>query len=153
MARHNTKATLVRYAKTESGWRRGTVVVAKNGRVNPAVMMVNGATVAIDPKSIYQIRFYEGSKARYSNVGFDYEAASQMLEKYTASRQLEKANGVLGIIVPTKDEDAPKTLAQELADYLTEKRSPSFNLSYDSIHLYESTLSESIRFLQAGVCI
>ena len=140
----NTKATLVRYGKTTNGWKRGTLIAAKNGRTKPDAMIVSGVEVSIPADSQYQIRYYDGAKVKYQSVGTDYEAAKTTLEKYTASRQRESADEALGIIKPEVAE-AEKTLEVLLDEFLAAKKSPSLDLSTDSIHLYTSTLPEFVR--------
>jgi integrase len=138
-------ATLLRYAKTPTGWRRGLIVTSRNGRVKPDSMLVQGVEVPIPPTSQYQIRFYENGKAKYQSMGTDYEAAKTMMGKYTASRNIEAANVTLGITKPEKGEDATKTMEDYLREYLESKRSPSLDLSHTSIRHYEDTLPEFVR--------
>lgn len=138
-------ASLVRYAKIDGlGWRRGSIVSSKNGRVKPDAMLCAGKEYRIPAESAYQIRHYQDGKAVYVTVGSDYYAARAMLEKLTASRQHEAAEAVLGIIKP-KPQDAPRTLADELGAYLLKKKSPSLNLSVTSIHLYTTTLTAFVQ--------
>ena len=98
-------ASLVRYAKIAGlGWRRGSILSAKNGRVKPDAMLYAGKTHSVPADSPYQIRHYQSGKAVYATVGTDYDAEQSMLEKFRASRQLEVAHNALGIILPKPDE-------------------------------------------------
>jgi hypothetical protein len=38
----NRKVTLLRYCKTEAGWRRYPVVIDKTGKVKPNAVLVRG---------------------------------------------------------------------------------------------------------------
>lgn len=115
MPKQNLKASLVRYARIEGkGWRRGSILTSRNGRVKNDVLVIGGREYSIDPASPYQVRYYDGSKACYVTVGSDYEAARAMLEKHIASRQLDAARETLGIVTPepNRPAEAPKRLAE-----------------------------------------
>lgn len=141
MPKKNRAASLVRYGKIESlGWRRGHIVTSKNGRVKSDAMIFAGKEYPISASSNYQIRHYNGNSPVYVTVGSDYDIALSTLARFTASRQLEAANAALGIITP-KPAETPKTLAEQLAEYLAKKKSPSLDLSATSIHLYTTTLT------------
>lgn len=95
MPRKNRAASLVRYAKIENlGWRRGSIVSSKNGRVKPDAMMYDRKEYRIPASSHYPIRHYQGNKAVYVTVGSDYDAALVTLAKFAASRQLEASQAV-----------------------------------------------------------
>lgn len=64
----NRKVVLLRYCKTPKGWRRYPVAFGKNGRIRPQYVLVNGIPTEY-PEGHYEIRFYQGSKAVYRNVG------------------------------------------------------------------------------------
>jgi len=66
----NKKVTLLRYCKTESGWRRFPVVIGKTGKVRPDAVLANGQE-RIYPDGYYCIRTYLGDKPQYTNVGTD----------------------------------------------------------------------------------
>ena len=63
----NRKVILLRYCKTEKGWRRYPVAVGKNGRIRPNFVLVNGVPHEY-PEGHYEIRSYQGSKPVYRNV-------------------------------------------------------------------------------------
>jgi len=121
------------------GWRRGKLIKAKNGRYKPGYMLYNGQKFEV-PNGTYQIRHYVGSKAVYTVVGNDLDAAESMLLKLNATRQKEAAEITLGIAPAPKMEER-KTLVQLAGEYIEKKKSPSQGLSRASIHLYEATLN------------
>jgi hypothetical protein len=93
----NKVATLVRNANLEGvGWRRGTLIQSKNGRIKDGFMLYNGVEYPA-PNGTYQIRHYVGSKAAYVTVGNDLDAALVMLERLNATRAKEAAEITLGI--------------------------------------------------------
>lgn len=151
MAKQNRKATLVRYARINGiGWRRGSIVSAKNGRVKPDAMLYAGREHPVANDSVYQIRYYEGEKAKYTSVGSDYEEATGMLKKYLAARQLEAAQEVLGLCKQEEPKKEPekepaKSLTDLVIEYIAKKKSPSLNLSMTSIRHYEDTLPDFVR--------
>src|SRR6185437_10010351 len=64
----NRKVTLVRYCKTPDGWKRYPAVIGKNGRVKPGFVTAKGRQHHY-VEGHYEVRYYEGSKLRYKNVG------------------------------------------------------------------------------------
>jgi integrase len=81
----NRKVVLLRYCKTEKGWRRYPVVTGKNGRIRPNYVLVDGQPVEY-PEGHYELRSYQGSKAVYRNVG--QFAAEAVLERDRESQLL-----------------------------------------------------------------
>jgi hypothetical protein len=139
----NRTATLIRYAKLPKiGWRRGTLVKAKNGQYKPGVMVYNRQEFEAT-NGVYQIRTYRGKTAVHVSIGDDLAVAQVMLKNYTAVRDKAEAEAVLGI-PPTKDEgeskEERKTLTVLAEEYIADKLSPSQGLSRTSIRLYEKTL-------------
>jgi hypothetical protein len=57
----NRRVTLLRYCKTESGWRRFRVVIGKTGKMKPNAVWVHGQE-RVYPEGYYCIRFYAGAK-------------------------------------------------------------------------------------------
>jgi integrase len=76
----NRKVTLLRYCKTEKGWRRFPVVIGRNGRIRPDFVLVNDVPVAY-PDGHYEIRYYKGDKPVYRNVGTDAQDAERERDK------------------------------------------------------------------------
>jgi integrase len=137
----NKVATLVRNANLEGvGWRRGTLIQSKNGRIKDGFMLYNGVEYPA-PNGTYQIRHYVGSKAAYVTVGNDLDAALVMLERLNATRAKEAAEITLGIAPAPMPEEDRKTVAVLASDYIAKKKSPSQGLTRTSTRLYENTLN------------
>jgi integrase len=142
VARQNIKASLVIYGNIPGvGWRRGSVVRAKNGRAKPGVMRCNGMEYPC-PNGVYQIRTYTGNKAVYTSVGNDFDKAQATLERLIATRQLEQAQMSLGIKLPEAKEK-PKTL-MELRKGFIEKYAHG---SADSEYAYRYVSGEFVRLM------
>ncbi|HEV2175410.1 MAG TPA: hypothetical protein VGR71_17675, partial [Nitrospira sp.] len=93
----NLKVGLVRLCKTPAGWKRYPAVFGKNGRLKPGVVQVNGRERDY-PVGRYQVRWYEGRKTTYKDVGdHPMEALNEM--RRTAhlliARDESKSAGVL----------------------------------------------------------
>ena len=142
----NKVATLIRNANLPGiGWRRGTLIKSKNGRIKPDAMLYNGVEYAA-PQGTYQIRHYVGSKAVYVTLDNDLGAALVTLERLNATRAKEAAEATLGIApAPTPKQDDRKTLAELAAAYIAKKKSPSQGLSRTSTRLYETTLNAFVK--------
>jgi integrase len=61
---------VMRYCKTEVGWRRHPAAFGRNGRIRPGYVTVNGGQRHY-PEGHYELRMYEGSKVVYKPVGDD----------------------------------------------------------------------------------
>jgi integrase len=99
----NKKVTLLRYCKTESGWRRFPVVIGKTGKVRPDAVLANGQE-RIYPEGYYCIRTYEGNKPKYTNIGTDPTEAlllQQREEKLLTARDSAQEAGT-EIVEPTE---------------------------------------------------
>ncbi|MGB0073623.1 MAG: site-specific integrase [Terracidiphilus sp.] len=141
MAKQNIRASLVVYARLPDGWRRGSLVPTRTGFRTDA-MLVSGVVHTV-ANPTYQVRTYNGSKAKYTTVGSDLKVALETLAKVQASRQLESAQQTLGIIVP-KEEPKGKTLAELVKEYIAKKESPSLGLSETSIRHYKDSLLDFV---------
>ena len=96
----NRKATLVRCAKVpDQGWRRGTLIKTKNGRIKPDYMMYKGEQVHC-PQGKYEIRYYEGSKALHKPAGSDLDVALAAFALFEKKLQYEALQQDLGIKMP-----------------------------------------------------
>lgn len=85
----NRKVSLVRLCKTPSGWRRYLVAFDGEGSVRPLGVSGRGQEKKY-PEGHYELRYYEGRRTKYDNVGSDPERA---LEAWRAKRQsVEAAN-------------------------------------------------------------
>jgi len=130
MPKTNTKASLVRYARIEGiGWRRGSIVTSKNGRVKPNAMLYANKEYLIAADSAYQIRHYQGIKAAYVTVGSDYDAAQSTLQRYLDTQQHRVLEVKLGIKLDSPSE-APKTLAQCREDFVEKYAHGSADTEY-----------------------
>ncbi|MGB6689952.1 MAG: hypothetical protein WBE76_19115 [Terracidiphilus sp.] len=145
MAKANRAASLVRYAKVHGlGWFRGSLIHSKNGRIKDGYMMVNGVERHA-PNGQYQIRTYDGSKAKYTSVGNDLEQAQALLQRYLNTREHERLESELGIKLAQPQAQERKTLTEVVTEYIVRKKAPSLNLSETSIRHYEDTLPEFAR--------
>src|SRR5579864_546981 len=85
----NRKVTLVRSARVPgSGWRRGTLIRAKNGRIKPDYMVYLGEQVHC-PHGRYEIRYYEGRKSVHKPVGKDLDVAQAAFSLFEKKLQYE----------------------------------------------------------------
>lgn len=96
----NRTVSLIRYAHIpDLGWKRGLPVTAKNGRIKPNWMYVNGVEVEA-ANGQYQIQYYLGRKTVRKNVGNDLEGALEILEAAQKKHQSENLAHDLGIEMP-----------------------------------------------------
>jgi integrase/recombinase XerD len=141
----NRTATLIRYAKLPNvGWRRGTLVKAKNGQFKPGFMIYNGQEFEAS-QGVYQSRTYNGKTAIHVSVGNDLAAAQVMLKKHIAVREKAENEAILGIPPEPKPEERT-TLADLASAYIADKLSPSQGLSRTSTRLYENTLKSFVAY-------
>jgi integrase len=74
----NQKVTLIRYCRVDEGersvWKRYPVAIGKNGKIRPDYVIVKAQHVHC-PIGHYELRFYEGRKLRYENVGNNAQTA------------------------------------------------------------------------------
>jgi integrase len=95
----NKTVTLMRYCKTETGWKRLPAVIGGNGRVRPGYVREGGKLVEY-PKGQYQLRFYFGSKVRYESIGDNpAEALLKMRQKERLLTALDAATGAGAVLV------------------------------------------------------
>jgi hypothetical protein len=67
----NRTVSLLRYASVPGkGWRRGAVVMTRNGKLKPDVMLVSGTEVHC-PNGRYRMRQYQGKNPVYTELGTD----------------------------------------------------------------------------------
>ncbi len=79
-------ASLVRYARLSGvGWRRGTLVQGKNGRIKPNAVLCGGVEYTVEPDNgVFQIRQSKNGKSIYTNCGTDLETALARLSQIQA---------------------------------------------------------------------
>ncbi len=139
----NRKTTLVRCAKIpDLGWRRGTLIITKNGRIKPDYMMYNGEQVYC-PQGKYEIRYYEGRKCLHKPVGSDLDVALTAFALFEKKLQYEALQQDLGIKMPELREVERRTLG-ELRDRYVEKYAHG---SDSTIRKYTFVGKEFTRFL------
>jgi len=93
----NLKVTVVKLCKTPEGWKRYRVVFGKNGRIKPGVVLIDGVEREAPPGGRFQVRWYEGRKTTYKDVGMnaaDAMAAMQRQAQLLMARDSSKAAGV-----------------------------------------------------------
>lgn len=92
-------ASLLRYANIPGvGWRRGTLVQAKNGRIKPNALLYGGVEYTVEPDNgVFQIRQYKNGKSTYTNCGSDVDAALARLAQLQAKANLLTAQRKLGM--------------------------------------------------------
>ena len=116
MANRNT--SLIRYALIPGvGWRRGTLVTAKNGRIKPDWMVYNKQEVHC-PNGKYEIRTYEGSKAIHKPVGSDLDVAQTAYQQFTKKLQYAQLQTELGIKMPDAPKAERKTIQSQIEPFI-----------------------------------
>jgi integrase len=117
----NQKVTLMRYCKVDEGehsvWKRYPVAVGKNGKLRPDYVVIKAQQVHA-PTGHYELRFYEGSKLRYENVGNNVQTA--LTKKQTKERTLtaKTAADVAGIKII--EQEGRKNIRKESNRYIKE---------------------------------
>jgi integrase len=140
----NRTASLIRNANLPGiGWRRGTLIQSKNGRIKDGFMLYNGVEYPA-PQGTYQVRHYIGSKAVYVTVGNDLNAAQVMLERLNATRAKEAAEITLGIAPAPKPEEDRKAI-EELKLAFLKKRTAGASKSNTA--LYTITVESFCKFV------
>jgi hypothetical protein len=141
----NKKVILLRYCKTENGWRRFPAVIGKTGKVKPKAVFVNGQE-RIYPDGYYCIRHYAGEKPLYKNVGINPTEALQaqqreealLLARYTADE------AGTNIVEP----DTRRSIRNWGADFLLEKELEPHR-SRDTMDGYRVILGEFLEMCPA----
>ncbi|HUN89133.1 MAG TPA: hypothetical protein VMU28_10100, partial [Terriglobales bacterium] len=118
----NRTLSLIRYARTQKGWRRGPAVVGKNGKLKPNVMIFGGAEIAC-PEGRFQMVRYQSKRAVYTDLGND---PVEVMDKFRAAEAKQKvvvAAVAAGIAAPDSTIDTQrKTIKKYAADFLTMHR-------------------------------
>jgi integrase len=141
----NRKVILLRYCKTENGWRRYPVVIGKTGKVKPNAVLVNGQE-GIYPDGYYCIRHYMGDKPVYQNVGTDPSQALQAQQREEALLLARHSADEAGTsIVEPKTR---RSLRDRAADFLHEKELEPHR-SRDTMDGYRIILDEFLRVCSA----
>lgn len=140
----NRTLTLLRFAKLDTGWRRGKAVLLSNGKIRHPYMMVGGKAVAA-PTGRYQIVRYDGRKPVYVELGND---PTEALAKYKieVSKHNMRCTAIqAGVEVAPQEPQEPKkparkTLTQYAADFIQMHRNLPHR-SDDSVRVYRSITS------------
>ena len=118
----NQKVTLMRYCRVDEGeravWKRYPAAFGKNGKIRPDYVVINAQKVHC-PTGHYELRYYEGSKLRYENVGKNAQTArikKLAKEKTLAARS---AADVAGIMVV--EQEGRKNLRKEADLYVKDR--------------------------------
>jgi integrase len=141
----NKKVVLLRYCKTEDGWRRFPVVVGKTGKVKPNAVLVDGQE-RLYPEGYYCIRFYVAEKPVYRNVGTDPSEALQARQREEAlllARHTADEAGT-SIVEP----NTRRSIRDWAADFLSEKDLEPHR-SRDTMDGYRIILDEFLRVCSA----
>ncbi|HEX4068188.1 MAG TPA: site-specific integrase [Acidobacteriaceae bacterium] len=94
----NQTVTLLRYCRIGDVWKRLPVAYAKNGRLRPGYVLIDGKQ--IECNGHYVLRWFEGRKLRYQNVG---ENATDALTAKLSKEKLLTAQTAAqdaGIVLP-----------------------------------------------------
>lgn len=134
----NTQVTLIWRCKTEAGWRQFKAVMGTNGKVRKGVVVVGEPPQEKHyPEGRFQLRYYEGAKMVYKDVGTESSKALDekwVRENLLAARTTAAAAGVQIVEDPTR-----KTLKKAYAAFLqaTEDRG-----STEAVVVYRTALDE-----------
>ena len=112
------KVSLTKLVQTDAGPRYCPVVFARNGRVRPDYVVVNGAEEH-HPEGAYYIDWNQNKKRKRLAVGKD--AASAYAQKLRKEAELNAiAQGVP--VTPDAQEEAGRSLNEAIAQYVEETR-------------------------------
>jgi integrase/recombinase XerD len=137
----NIKVALLRYCLTDAGWRRLRVTAIRKGRGWEERVDTPQGTKLLE-KGEYQLRWYQGSQARFKGVGKDLQEALTSWENQIAILEAEKAAAAAGReLVP----DAPGrlTLLEAKRRFLEKKRLVDRDL--ETISAYENLIAEFLK--------
>ncbi len=95
----NRTTSLIAYGRTSQGWRRGTIITGKNGKLKPGVMLLNGKETPYE-NGHYEVRYYDGGTTKHKNVGRNYAAACKTLSRFDTAVAANDSLVALGVAVP-----------------------------------------------------
>jgi len=115
----NRRVTLIWRCKTEKGWERFRPVMGANGRPRKGWVMAGDPPEERHyPEGRFQLRFYEGSKALYKDIGPDANRVlgeKHVLENLLSARDsVANTKGAIQII----EDPERRTLAKAYAAFL-----------------------------------
>ena len=115
----NSKVTLVRRCKTDEGWKFYLAAIGRNGRVRPDYAVVDGKQICF-PIGHYELRFYEGRKLRYENVGEN--AANALNAKLAKEKRLKAKTAANDAGVALVEVPGRKYLRREAGLYVQDRK-------------------------------
>ena len=144
----NETVTLLRYAKMPGvGWRRGTAIIGKTGKVTPDDMLLGKWTdkrKVYAPEGHYVLRYFDGRLPRYRKPGNDPSEALDELQTAKSELRFKNSAKAAGYIIPAPIPVKLKPLAEYGREFLEQKRSPSLKLDEDTIKLYTVIVEEFV---------
>jgi len=119
----NSKVSLVRRVKTDSGWRYYPAAYAANGKVKPGVVVADGEEVKY-PSGHYALRYYQGTRLIVEALkgASPAEAEAKRIVKESRMSAMIVARDA-GIAIKLHDPLKQETLAAELRRFLTDTAS------------------------------
>ena len=119
----NSKVSLVRRVKTDSGWRYYPAAYAANGKVKPGVVVADGGEVKY-PSGHYALRYYQGTRLIVEALkgASPAEAEAKRIVKESRMSAMIVARDA-GIAIKLHDPLKQETLAAELRRFLTDTAS------------------------------
>jgi len=131
----NRTLKLIRYAKLDSGWRRGAVVLTRNGKLKHPYMKVAGRETEAE-QGRYKIVRYEGNKPIYTDLGNDPVDALARYRAEEMKLNARRAAGDAGLsIAEPEPEPKTRTLKQDADAFLRMHKSLPHR-SDDSVRVY-----------------
>jgi len=113
----NRTISLIRYARVDGkGWRRGSVVLTKQGRIKPDVMIYGGSEIPC-PDGRYQIVKHNGTKKIYTDLGNDPADALAQFKAAESKQSVRVAASRAGIEL-VEDDSTRKTIRQYAGSFL-----------------------------------
>jgi len=137
----NTKVALLRYCRTDAGWRRLRLTAIRKGRGWEERIELP-AGLKILEKGEYQLRWYEGSRNLFKGVGKDLQEALTSCNNQIALLEAERAAAAAGrALIP----DGPSriSLLQAKQRFLEKKR--LVDRDEETISAYENLISEFLK--------
>lgn len=118
----NHKVTLVRHCRVDEGeratWKRYRVAIGRNGKIRPDYVLINNQQVHC-PMGHYELRFYEGSKVRYENVGTN--ATTAVTKKLAKEKALAAKTAADAAGIRLVEEVGRKNLRKTADSYVTDR--------------------------------
>jgi integrase len=142
----NRTITLLRYAATDKGWRRGAVVLSKNGKLKSDTMLLGGVEVHC-PNGRFQMRQFEGTRPVYIDLGNDPTDALARFRAEESKRDARERAVAAGLEVVTPDET--KTNLRQYAKRFLEMHRSLPHRSDDSERVYSQVTSTFLAVCKA----